>query len=171
MRKLFCILFTLILLNSVKSQQAPVRPDSFDWADYPDKFVGRTIILNAYYSSRDNSYVIYQQERSEGGYRKYKDLFTGKWETDYNKYDPATYYCYKSFTEEKTGMKIVVNVPQKYWEDNGRLIPKTLGRGLYKLTLYVSDTKPESVCDGNWVSGSGSNRIFYTLNNISRYNF
>ena len=171
MKKLLFTLFLVLLFTNVKSQQAQIRPDSFDWADNPDKFVGRTIVLNAYYSTRDNSYVVYQQERSEGGYRKYKDLSSGKWETDYNKYDQATYYCYKSFSEEKTGMKIVVNVPQKFWKDNGRLIPKTLGRGLYKLTMSVSDTEPESVCDGNWVSGSGSNRIFYTLINISRYNF
>lgn len=63
-------------------------------------------------------------------------------------------------------MKIVVNVSQKFWNDYGRSLSKTRGRGLYKLTMTVCDTMSKSVCDGNWVSESGSSIFLYTLNNI-----
>ena len=129
---------------------AQVKPNAFDWADNPESYIGKTIILNAY-PSRENRFVINQQERSEGS-------------------SGTTLFCYKEFNEQKTGENLVVNIPQKFWENNGKMIPKKMGAGIYKLTLKVSSEKPQDVCDGNWVSGSGSNRIFYTLVAISRYN-
>lgn len=166
---LIFLLFFSFLKNS-KAQNFRY-PDSFDWADNPKQFIGSTIVLDAFYSSNDNKYVIYQQERSEGGYRKYKDVFSGRWETDYTKYDPTVYYCYKKFKEYKTGKWITVNIPQRFWDNNGESIPKTYGSGLYKLTLKVSSVEPQNVCNGNHVSGSGSNSIFYTLESINRYNY
>jgi hypothetical protein len=163
------IILTLVCCYSF-GQNTPIKPNAFNWADYPENYVGKTIVLNAYYSNSENEYVIYQQDRRGGGYKRYKDLFTGKWETDFNRREEMVYYCYKTFSEEKTRLKVVVNVPQKFWDNDGRMIPKTLGAGLYKLTLSVSSEKPQGVCDGDWVSGSGSNRIFYTLVAISRYN-
>jgi hypothetical protein len=143
MKKVF-----LFLLFICASMTAQVKPNAFDWADNPESYTGKTIILNAYYS-RENRSVIYQQEGSSSS---------------------GTLYCYKEFKEQKTGENLVVNIPQKFWENNGKMIPKEMGAGLYKLTLKVSSEKPQDVCDGNWVGGSGSNRIFYTLVAISRYN-
>ena len=148
MKKIFFLALFCLLCFSSFGQSSPIKPNSFDWADNQRKYVGQTIILDAF-DHMDNDTVIFQQENSG-----------------------STKYCYKTFAEQRTGQKFVINIPQKFWDNNGSMIPRKLGMGLYKLTLSVSSEKPVGVCNGDWVSASvgGPNQIFYVLQSISRYN-
>jgi hypothetical protein len=145
MKKISFLAFFCLICFFSFGQSSPIRPDSFEWGDNPGKFIGKTIILNAFIH-QDNRVVIFQQEDK------------GR--------------CYKTFEEQKTGLKFVINIPQRFWDNNGSMIPKKLGMGLYQLTLSVNSVKPVGVCDGDVVSAAigGPNKIFYILQSISRYN-
>lgn len=140
--------------------------DIYDWADNPQNYVGYTITIYAKYPSSKfdsysgNDYVIYQKERSEGYYNK--------WGTEYT---PARYYCYKKFKEYNTGKKIVVNIPQSFWNNDGAGLPKTYNGSYYKLVLDVTNSVPGNLCGDGWTSASdGKYNIYYTLREIERIN-
>ena len=156
MKRVFLIISIIFASQIAKSQS--VTPDSYDWADNTEAYIGKTIVLLARTEGTDK-YVINQQERYEASYNK-----------NYTEYRGERLFCYKKFKELKTGVKIVVNIPQKFWDNKGALIPKEYNGSYYKLTLKVTGEEPQNVCDGNRVSGSGSNRVFYILEKIVRYN-
>jgi len=147
----------------------------FEWAENQKKYIGTSIVINATYSGgNDNKYQINMKERHEGGYKKYYDATVGRYITDYTRYEDEETYCWKSFEEINTYKKIVVNIPEYYWKNGGQLLPETLGMGVYKLFLEVTDVEPVSICNNGMVSSSetkDSKSVYYVLSKIQRYDY
>lgn len=115
-----------------------ILDDYYDLWDYPAKYNGRNIALGVYHSSRKDKSVLHQREYSEskkGGVRN--SYFKGsRFEIPESELQTiTTYYNWKHFREITTGREILVNIPDKFFDND--LIPHDFGQSRYVIVINV----------------------------------
>lgn len=157
-----------VIKNEITQKKTPIKVDAYDFMDYPEKYIGKSVILTVFYSN-DNETVIFQPETMENTNEMYYDYLCQclKSKDPYAKVGKHAVH-WKKFIEVTNVSTITVNIPKTFFNDNK--IPENFGKGHLDIVIDVySGESRESTEKG--VYSENRNKANFELVSIKRHKY